>query len=65
MNRRYKNTIKNKVLITINYIMALILILSICALDSQSNIPFYTCLVSGLYLILSAYANGLIGKLTR
>ena len=65
MSRRTKNKIKNIVLITINYIAFGIFVLSACALDSQSNIPFYTCIVSGLYLILSAYANGLIGRLTR
>lgn len=48
---------KNFILKTIGYIMGLLLILSISALDSDSNIPYITCIISASYLALFAYAN--------
>lgn len=38
-NKKYKYDLKSRILITINYIMAFLLLLSACALDSESYIP--------------------------
>ena len=61
-----KNDIKNTILLTINYTMVAILVFGICTIDSQNDtIPTLMIIVSGIYLALSAYANGLIGELTE
>ena len=48
---------KNKILISVNYIMFAILAISLSCLDSQSDIPLYIALASGLYLVLFVIAN--------
>jgi uncharacterized protein YacL len=48
---------KNIILKTIGYIMGILFIFSVSALDSESNIPYIVCIVSAAYLALFAYAN--------
>lgn len=48
---------KNIILKTTAYIMGILWIVSACALDSASWIPFYVCCGSGAWLVLFAYAN--------
>ena len=48
---------KNIILKTTAWIMAAIFVISACALDSESLIPFYLCGGSAAWLILFAYAN--------
>lgn len=52
-----RRCMKNAVLKTITIISAIVFVLSVIALDSESYVPFYTALVSGLWLLLFAIAN--------
>ena len=49
--------VKNFILKTITTIMAIIFIISACALDSHSWIPGILCAVSAAWLALFCYAN--------
>ena len=50
---------KNFILKTISYIMGLVFIFCASAIDSYYNTPFIIgCIVSGLWLTLFGYANG-------
>lgn len=63
MKRSAKNKlikIKNIILKIITYIMTVLFILSLIALDSESIIPFITLVLSGGWLALVGYANGYI-----
>lgn len=44
---------------------SIILLLSICALDSDGNIQYITCIVSLLYISLVLYANGYLTSETK
>ena len=48
---------KNTILRITTGIAAIVLILSMCALDSESKFPFYSGLVSAGYLLLILVAN--------
>lgn len=48
---------KNKVLKSINYVAALLVIVSGSTIDSVSNIPFIVCSLSLAWLGLFLYAN--------
>ena len=47
---------KNKILFTINYIMAIVFALSILC-ETNTNIDVFAGIVSASYLMLFAYAN--------
>lgn len=49
--------IKNAILLTITRIAAVVLIVSICCVDSASIIPIVAFLLSMTWLVLFAYAN--------
>ena len=53
---------KNKILIAITVIMAIIFLVSASCLDSEGYFFYFTALGSGAWLALFAYANGLLGK---
>ena len=53
---------KNKILLTITAIMAIIFLISLCCVDSDTYLFYFAALGSGAWLALFAYANGLIGK---
>ena len=58
--RRFKRKAHNFILKTITVIAAIMLMLSICALDSPSCIPLIVCVVSISWLGIVAYANGMM-----
>lgn len=63
MKRRTLRKVHNGILKTTYYIMALVLIVSICAMDSEKTLlPAALLIMSGGYLMLGAYANGLLGR---
>ena len=49
--------LKNRILITTTIIISIIFVLSICCLDSETNIPEYIGKISAIYLMLFLYAN--------
>lgn len=53
---------KNKILKTTAAIMGILFLVSGCALDSISWIPFVVCGVSGAWLALFAYANNMFRR---
>ena len=57
--KRKKN--KNLILKAVAYIMGFLLLLSGCALDSDSWIPHIVFIVCMAWLTLFAYANGALG----
>ena len=52
-----KKSAKNTVLKSITTIAVSVFLLSIMAMDSESNLPFYAGMISGLWLILFVIAN--------
>ena len=52
-----KKSAKNTVLKSITTIAVSVFLLSIMAMDSESNLPFYAGMISGLWLILFIIAN--------
>lgn len=58
--RRYKKKLHNIVLKTTTVIAAILFMLSICALDSNSCVPFVSGMISLSWIALIAYANGLM-----
>lgn len=48
---------KNKVLISINYIAAFIFIVAVCAMDSDSWLPYIACAVCEVWFVLMLIAN--------
>ena len=58
-----KNT-KNIILKVVACIMGILFLVSGCALDSDSWIPYIVCFVSLLYLAWFAHANGQWGGYT-
>ena len=48
---------KNKILKAINYIMAIIFLLSICLLDSDTWIPCIVCFVCEIWFAIFVFAN--------
>lgn len=55
---KVRRRIKNAILKTITAIAGLVFILSACALDSDSWLPFIALCISALWLSVFAYANG-------
>ena len=48
---------KKKVLVTINYIAVFLFMLSACALDSDSWLPYIVCVVCEVWFFLMLIAN--------
>ena len=48
---------KNKILYTINIIVAIVFCVFATALDSESNIPFIVCLICAIWMVLMLIAN--------
>ena len=48
---------KNKILKTINFIVAIIFLLSICLLDSDTWIPCIVCFVCEIWFAIFVFAN--------
>ncbi len=48
---------KNKILKAWAYINFTIFLVAACAIDSESWIPTYICIITGAWLSLFAYAN--------
>jgi phosphatidylserine synthase len=61
MRRRTMRNLHNTILKAVCYLMALVLIISICAMDQEKVLlPAILCIVSGGFLTLVAYSNGLL-----
>lgn len=56
--RRRRKRIKNWVLRFAAYLNGCVFLISACAIDSDSWVPFFVCFVSMLYLFLFGMANG-------
>lgn len=48
---------REKTLKVITVIATIIFLLSLCSMDSQSNIPFITGMISGVWIALITVAN--------
>ena len=55
-----RNKVKNTILKIITYLMAILFILSLIALDSENIIPIISLATSGTWLFLIGLANGYI-----
>lgn len=49
--------LKNIILRTLGWANLIVFIIAVCAIDSNSWIPFIICCITGGYLALFAYAN--------
>jgi hypothetical protein len=49
---------KNKIMIAFNWFMFIVLLFSVCSLDSASWLPLVTMIGSGAWLIYAAWKNG-------
>lgn len=58
MKRSIKVKIHRAILFALNYSAFFINMAAVCALDSESWLPFIAWVVSGCWLLLSAWANG-------
>lgn len=47
--------------IVMNYIAAIVFLLSVCAMDSDTNLFYVTAIISGAWLAFVAYKCGLLG----
>ena len=59
-NKKYHYGLKDKILITINYIVGFLLLFFMCAIDSNSIIPYIGILICGSWLVCMGIANGVI-----
>lgn len=59
-NKKYRYGLKDKILIAINYIVGFLLLFFICAIDSNSIIPYIGILICGSWLIVMGIINGVI-----
>ncbi len=56
--KKFYRKIRKPLLIYLTYINYFVLILSFCALDSDSDIPYFTAGISWLFLIIRAKREG-------
>ena len=59
-NKKYKYDLKSRILITINYIMAFLLLLFMCAIDSNTILCAIGILICGSWLVIMGLVNGVI-----
>lgn len=57
MKRSTKVKIHRAILFTLNYSAFFINMVAVCAIDSESWLPFIAWVISGGWLMLSAWAN--------
>ena len=55
-----KSKIKNVILKSISYFTFILLIVAICFVDSNSNIPFYVIIICLMWLVPFGIANKII-----
>ena len=60
MNKKYHYRLKDKILITINYVAGFLLLLFICGIDSNTTFCTIGILICGSWLVPMGIANGVI-----
>lgn len=59
-NKKYHYGLKDKILITINYIVGFLLLFFMCCIDSNTILCVIGILSCGLWLVTMGIANGVI-----
>lgn len=60
MNKKYHYGLKDKILITINYVVGFLLLFFMCGIDSNTIFCTIGILICGSWLVTMGIANGVI-----
>ena len=59
-NKKYHYGLKDKILVTINYVVGFLLLFFICSIDSNTAFCTIGILICGSWLVCMGIANGVI-----